>query len=48
MFAQKLTAEGIENALATPTMTHCMKSLQAGKLVFVCVQGSAKAPAPAS
>jgi len=48
MFAQKLTAEGIENSFVTPTMTNCMKSLQAGKLVFVCVQGSAKAPAPAS
>ena len=48
MFAQKLTAEGIENSFVTPTMTGCMKSLQAGKLVFVCVQGSAKAPAPAS
>ena len=48
MFAQKLSAEGIENSFVTPTMTNCMKSLQAGKLVFVCVQGSAKAPAPAS
>lgn len=48
MFAQKLTAEGIENAFVTPTMTKCMKSLQAGKLVFVTVQGSSKAPSPAS
>ena len=48
MFAQKLSAEGIENSFVTPTMTKCMKSLQAGKLVFVTVQGSAKAPAPAS
>ena len=48
MFAQKISPEGIENSFVTPTMTKCMKSLQAGKLVFVCVQGSAKAPAPAS
>lgn len=48
MFAQKLTAEGIENSFVTPTMMRCMKSLQEGKLVFVCVQGAAKAPAPAS
>ena len=48
MFAQKLTAEGIENSFVTPTMTNCMKSLQAGKLVFVSVYGSSKAPAPAS
>jgi hypothetical protein len=48
MFAQKLSAELIENAFVTPTMSRCMKSLQEGKLVFVCVQGSAKAPAPTS
>lgn len=48
MFSQKLTAELIENSFVTPTMTRCMKSLQEGKLVFVCVQGTAKAPAPAS
>lgn len=48
LFAQKLTAEGIENSFVTPTMTGCMKSLQAGKLVFVCVQDSTKAPAPVS
>lgn len=48
LFAQKLTAESIENSFVTPTMTRCMKSLQEGKLVFVCVQGSAKTAAPAS
>jgi hypothetical protein len=48
LFAQKLTPELIENAFVTPTMMRCMKSLQEGKLVFVCVQGSAKAAAPAS
>lgn len=48
MFAQMLSAEGIENSFVTPTMTNCMKSLQAGKLVFVSVYGSSKAPAPAS
>lgn len=48
MFAQKLTADGVENSFVTPTMTKCMKSLQEGKLVFVCVQGPAKAASPAS
>ena len=48
MFTQKMTQEGIENSFVTPTMTKCMKSLQAGKLVFICVQGSVKAQAPAS
>ena len=48
MFAQKMTAESIENSFVTPTMAKCMKSLQEGKLVFVCVQGSAKAAVPVS
>jgi hypothetical protein len=48
LFAQKLTAEGIENSFVTPTMTKCMKSLQEGKLVFVCVQGSSKGVTPVS
>lgn len=48
MFTQKLSAELIENAFVTPTMSRCMKSLQEGKLVFVSVQGSSKAPALAS
>ncbi|MEI8381696.1 MAG: hypothetical protein WCJ09_16325 [Planctomycetota bacterium] len=48
MFAQKLTPEGIENSFVTPTMTKCMKSLQEGKLVLVCVKATEKAMTPVS
>lgn len=48
MFAQKLTPEGIENSFVTPTMTKCMKSLQEGKLVIVCVKATEKSMTPVS
>ncbi|MBS0262411.1 MAG: hypothetical protein JSS02_10715 [Planctomycetes bacterium] len=37
IFSKELKDEHIEEALVTPTMTRCMKSLQEGKLVFVCL-----------
>lgn len=46
MFAQRLTPEKITESFVTPTMMKTMKNLQAGKLVLVTVQGSAKAPTP--
>lgn len=46
MFSQKVTAEKLADAFVTPTMMFTMMNLQAGKLVLVTVQGSAKAPAP--
>lgn len=46
MFAQKFTAEKIDEAFVTPTMMFTMKNLQDGKLVLVTVQGSTKAAAP--
>ena len=46
MFAQKVTAEKLGEAIVTPTMMFTMKNLQDGKLVLVTVKGSAKAPAP--
>lgn len=48
MFPQKLTDANIEEAIVTPTMTKCMKSLQEGKLVFVCVQNSDRPVLPAA
>lgn len=48
IFAQQATPETIEGAFVTPTMTRAMKSLQEGKLVLVCVQGSAKPVLPAA
>ena len=46
MFAQKFTAEKLDEAFVTPTMMFTMKNLQENKLVLVTVQGSTKAPAP--
>jgi hypothetical protein len=46
VFPRELKDEHIEAAIVTPTMTRCMKSLQEGKLVFVCLQSTDKAIAP--
>lgn len=46
IFPRELTEEHIDAAIVTPTMTRCMKSLQEGKLVFVCLQTSQKAVTP--
>ena len=43
---QKLTAQSIQDASVTPTMMQAMKSLQAGKLVLVCVHGSTRSAVP--
>ncbi len=48
VLAQKVTAETMEGSFVTPTMMRAMKSLQEGKLVLVCVQGSAKPIVPAA
>ena len=46
IFAQKVTAEKLNESFVTPTMMFAMKNLQENKLVLVTVQGSSKAPAP--
>jgi hypothetical protein len=46
MFANKLTAENVQEALVTPTMMTAMKALQDGKLVFVTVHGSGRPVTP--
>jgi hypothetical protein len=43
----RVTEAGVDAALVTPTMTRCMKSLQAGKIVVVHVQSDESAPLPA-
>jgi hypothetical protein len=48
IFSQKVSAAALNEAFVTPTMMVTMKSLQAGKLVLVTVQGSAKGAAPAA
>jgi hypothetical protein len=42
----KVNKKAVEAALVTPTMTRCMKSLQAGKIVVVHVQSDATLPLP--
>jgi hypothetical protein len=46
VFPRELKEEQLDAAIVTPTMTRCMKSLQEGKLVFVCLQTAERSPAP--
>ncbi|MEX0677344.1 MAG: hypothetical protein WD063_09730 [Pirellulales bacterium] len=46
MFPKKVTDEQIGNAFVSPTMAQCMKSMQEGKIVFVCIQPSASDEIP--
>jgi hypothetical protein len=46
IFPKEIKEEHFDAAIVTPTMTRCMKSLQEGKLVFVCVQTSEKPATP--
>ena len=48
VFSKEISDEKIDEAIVTPTMTRCMKSLQQNRLVFVCVQISEKAVVPAA
>jgi hypothetical protein len=40
------TADELAKAFVTPTMSHCMKELQSGKIVLLCVQATAETLAP--
>lgn len=42
-----ISDEQIEKSFVTPAMSHCMKSMQDGRLVFVCIQSGAKPTIPA-
>lgn len=44
--ASTVNSKFIEDALATPHMTECMKSMQSNKLVLLCVHGSEKGKTP--
>jgi hypothetical protein len=37
-FPQRVTAEQLSGAFVTPVMASCMKSMQQGRLVFLCLQ----------
>lgn len=46
LFAAKITEQKIANAFVTPTMAQCMKSMQQGRLVLVCVSSASGLPVP--
>jgi hypothetical protein len=46
VFPKEIKEEQFDAAIVTPTMTRCMKALQEGKLVFICLQSTDKAAAP--
>ncbi len=47
VFAQKLEAKHIDESFVTPTTADCMKSLQDGKAVLLCVHPTEQAATPA-
>ena len=48
IFSKEISDEQMDQAIVTPTMTRCMKSLQENRMVFVCVQTADKAVIPAA
>ncbi|REK17435.1 MAG: hypothetical protein DWQ37_06500 [Planctomycetota bacterium] len=46
LFASKVSQQQIAGAFVTPTMEKCMKSMQQGRLVMVCVKTSPGADVP--
>jgi len=47
IFARKISNSQVANAFASPNMAQCMKSMQDGRMVFVCVSTEAGASIPA-
>lgn len=46
VFPQKADEAQLATAFVTPAMSHCMKAMQAGKLVFLCVQTTPQPTVP--
>jgi hypothetical protein len=46
IFAAKITPQQVVKAFVTPTMAQCMKSMQQGRLVLVCVSAKSGSPVP--
>lgn len=46
-FPQRVSAEQLATAFVTPAMAACMKSMQKGRLVFLCVQSTPQPTVPA-
>lgn len=45
-YPQRVTADQLTASFVTPAMSHCMKSMQQGRLVFLCVQTTPQASVP--
>lgn len=45
-YPQRVTPEQLTASFVTPAMSHCMKSMQQGRLVFLCVQSTPQAGVP--
>lgn len=45
-YPQRVTAEQLAASFVTPAMSHCMKSMQQGRLVFLCVHATPEAGVP--
>jgi hypothetical protein len=48
VFRKAPSSADIAAAFVTPTMTRCMKALQSGKIVLICVQSTRRAATPAA
>ena len=46
LFMKTPTSKEVAGAFVTPTMTRCMKAMQDGKIVLVCVQDGPETPEP--
>lgn len=46
MFPQRVTAEQLAGSFVTPAMSHCMRSMQQGRLVFLCSQTTSQRLVP--
>lgn len=46
IYASKVTEAQLAGAFVTKSMAECMKAMQAGKIVMLCVQPSATSPVP--
>lgn len=46
VFPQQAAEAQLATAFVTPAMSHCMKAMQAGKLVFLCVQTTPQPTVP--
>ncbi len=46
VFSQRVTEQQLTETFVTPAMSHCMKSMQEGKSVFLCVQTTSKVMVP--